>query len=361
MKKSVMALAIFGTLACQAHAQSSVTVYGIVDTGFSSVDNGTDRTNGLSSGNNSASRIGFKGMEDLGGGLQAEFKLENGINTDDGGGGSGFSRYAYVGLNGAFGKIRMGRQDNQISEALIALDPFSGAGIGNVRNFFAGGGVPQRQPNMLTWLSNNYGGFSGSLGYIFGEVSGDNSANRGIGAQLSYANGPLNVQLAYQNQNYSTDATPAGFEFDPTAGVIPVAPAPATDADDKTIMLGATYDFGTFKLHGIYGDRKLDAGLDGSADSAKIRSGLIGVTVPFGASKVRADYIQNDNKDIDDADNSVLVLSYTYSLSKRTTLYATYVRTDNDDNSAMSVTGPSSNFAAGENGSGAYLGINHKF
>src|SRR5690606_29091685 len=105
-----------------------------------------------------------------------------------------------------------------------------------------------------------------------------------------------------------------------------------------------------------------DAGLHGTADSDKIRSGLVGVTVPFGANKIRADYIRNDNKDIDDTDNSIWILSYTYSLSKRTTLYATYVRTDNDNNSVMSVAGPSAaNFTAGENGSGAYLGINHKF
>ena len=355
MKKSIMALAILGAITCQAHAQSSVTVYGIVDTGFSSVDNGTDRTNGLSSGNNSASRIGFKGVENLGGGLQTEFKLENGISTDDGSGGSGFSRYAYIGLNGAFGKVRMGRQDNQISEAIIKLDPFSAAGVGNARNFYAGGGVPQRQPNMLTWLSNNYGGFSGSLGYIFGEVEGDNSANRGIGAQLSYENGPLNIQLAYQKQNYNGTANVLGFS------------GTGADLDDKTILLGATYSFSALKLHGFYGERKLEgpatvAALGTGNFNDKIRTAMLGITIPLGASAIRADYIQNDNKDIDDADNSVWVASYTYSLSKRTTLYATYVRTDNDDNSVMSVSGPNAaNFTAGENGSGAYLGINHKF
>lgn len=356
MKKSVMALAILGSVATLAHAQSSVTVYGIVDTGFSSIDNGDERTNGLTSGNDSASRIGFKGVENLGAGLQAEFKLENGINSDDGSGTTAFSRYAYIGLNGGFGKVRMGRQDNQISEALIKLDPFAAAGIGNVRNFIAGGGVPQRQPNMLTWLSNNYNGFSGSLGYIFGEVAGDNGANRGIGAQLSYENGPLNIQLAYQKQNYTGSANVLGFS------------GTGADLDDKTVLLGATYDFSVLKLHGFYGERKLEgpatvAALGGTTDlDDKIRTAMLGVTIRFGASAIRTDYIRNDNKDIDNADNSIWVLSYTYSLSKRTTLYATYVRTDNDDNSVMSVTGPSAaNFTAGENGSGAFLGINHRF
>jgi predicted porin len=356
MKKSVLALAILGAVAYQAHAQSSVTVYGIVDTGFSSIDNGADRTNGMTSGNNSASRVGFRGVENLGNGLNAEFKLENGINTDDGSGGSGFGRYAYVGLNGAFGKVRMGRQDNQISEALIKLDPFNAAGVGNVRNFVAGGGVPQRQPNMLTWLSNNYNGFSGSLGYIFGEVAGDNGANRGVGAQVSYENGPLNIQLAYQKQNYTGTANVLGFG------------GTGADLDDKTILLGATYNFSILKLHGFYGERKLDgaatvAAFGGATDiSDKIRTGMIGVTVPFGASAIRADYIRNDNKDLNDADNSIWTMSYTYALSKRTTLYATYVRTDNDANSVMSISGPSaSGFEAGENGNGAFAGINHRF
>lgn len=359
MKKSALALTIFGAVTSQVYAQSSVTVYGIVDTGFSSVDNGVGRTNGLTSGNDSASRIGFRGAEDLGGGLSAEFKLENGINSDDGTAGNAaqaFSRYAYVGLNGAFGKVRMGRQDNQISEALIKLDPFSAAGVGNVRNFVAGGGVPQRQPNMLTWLSNNYNGFSGSVGYIFGEVADDNGANRGVGAQISYENGPLNVQLAYQKQNYTGAANVLGFSGN------------NADLDDKTILLGATYNFNILKLHGFYGERKLDGAatitaFGGATDfNDKIRTGMIGVTVPFGASAIRTDYIQNDNKDRDEADNSIWALSYTYALSKRTTLYATYVRTDNDDNSVMSVSGPSATgFEAGENGSGTFAGINHRF
>lgn len=343
MKKSLLALAVLGAFAGAASAQSSVTIYGIVDTGFTSIDNGGDRTNGIESGNNSASRIGFKGIEDLGNGLKAEFLLEQGINTDDGtaaGDNAGFNRLSYIGLNGGFGKVRLGRQETQLKEALTKTDTFGAAGIANAHDFFVGGGMDQRQGNMVTWSSNNYGGFSGALGYTFGEVEGENSANRGIGARLSYANGPLGVQFAYQNQNYWDETVPV-------------------DGDDKVIMLGATYDFGVVKLHGIYGDRKLDAGLV-APESVKIRSGLIGATVPFGASAIRAEYIKNENRDIDDADSDVFALSYTYALSKRTTLYATYVRVSNDDGSTLGIGGPGEAIA-GENASGAAIGINHKF
>lgn len=349
MKKTLLALALTGAFSGAAFAQSSVTIYGIVDTSFTSIDNGgsgngKDRVNGISSGQNSASRIGFKGIEDLGNGLKAEFVLEQGINTDDGTSTAGFNRLSFIGLNGGFGKVRLGKQENQLKEALTPIDPFGAAGIGSANNYLLGGGVngkgtDQRQGNQVTWTSNNYGGFSGSLGYIFGEQPGDNSAKRGIGARVGYANGPLNAQFAYQNQNYNNLTT--------------------LNADDKIIILGATYDFGVVKLHGIYGDRKLDAGLL-DTDSVKVRSGLIGVTIPFGASAVRAEYIKNSVKDIDDVDSDVWALSYTYTLSKRTTLYATYVRTGNDDGSDLGI-GGAGQAELGENGSGVAIGINHKF
>ncbi|GGI55382.1 porin [Oxalicibacterium solurbis] len=357
MKKSLLALAVLGAFAGAASAQSSVTIYGVVDTGFANIDQGDDAAgqsinrNGLESGMNSASRIGFKGIEDLGNGLKAEFVLENGISTDSGDGGAGFSRLAFVGLNGGFGKVRLGRQENQMKEMLGKIDTFGAAGIANAHDFIGGyDGLPQRQPNMVVWQSQNYGGFNGSLGYIFGEANDDNSANSGWGARLGYGNGPLNVQFAYQKQD-ETDLITDTNLVDP-AGV---------SGDTKTALLGATYDFGAFKLHGLYGEKKYDAGLVATED-VKVRSGLIGVSVPFGASKIRAEYINNSNKDIDDADSDVWALSYTYAMSKRTTLYATYVNVSNDDGSTLGLGGGDDAAASGgETVSGFGIGINHKF
>src|SRR5690606_17288753 len=142
------------------------------------------------------------GVEDLGNGLKAEFRLENGISTDDGTGGAGFNRLSYVGLNGGFGTVRLGKQETQLKEALTPIDTFGTGGIAASTNYLVGGNIAgnnfadaestvltQRVGNMVTWSSNNYGGFSGSLGYSFGENEGDNSANRGIGARVGYANG----------------------------------------------------------------------------------------------------------------------------------------------------------------------------
>jgi len=350
MKKSLLALAVLGAFAGAASAQSSVTIYGIVDTSIAHVDQGHESVNSLYSGGDAASRIGFKGIEDLGNGLKAEFLLENGLDTSDGEtnkAGYAFGRLAYVGLDGAFGKVRLGRQDTQLKELFGQIDPFGAAGGANVMDLILNGDLAQRNANEITWISNNYSGFSASASYEFGEVEGDNSANRGYGIRVGYANGPLNVQVAYENQNYT----------DPT---VPV------DADDKSAVIGATYDFGSFKLHGMYGERRLGANTDTYADPTnvddKIRSGLIGVTVPFGANAIRAEYIRNDNRDVDNADNSVWVLSYQYFLSKRTHLYATYAHVSNDDNSQLGL--GSGDFAAddfGQNVNGVLLGIQHKF
>lgn len=359
MKKSLLALAVLGAFAGAASAQSSVTIYGVVDTGFAHIDRGDNAAgqslsrNGIESGLNAASRIGFKGIEDLGNGLKAEFVLEEGINTDtglDANGNAGFNRLAFVGLNGGFGKVRLGRQENQLKEMLTQIDTFSAAGMANAHDFIGGyDGLPQRQNNMVTWQSQNYGGFSGSLGYIFGEANDDNSANSGWGARLGYGNGPLNVQFAYQKQN----------ETALDANNVPVVGG--LDADTKTALLGATYDFGAFKLHGLYGEKKYDAGLV-DVNDVKVRTGLIGATVPFGASAIRAEYIKNDNRDIDDADSDVFALSYTYAMSKRTTLYATYVHVSNDDGATLGLGGGDDAAAAGgESVNGFGIGINHKF
>ena len=344
MKKSLLALAVLGTFAGAASAQSSVTIYGIVDTGVAHIDNGGDTLNALKSGSNSSSRIGFKGVEDLGSGLKATFVLENGINSDDGTAAddtAAFSRLSYVGLQGGFGSVLLGKQNTQIKTALSQIDPFGTGGMANAITYFGGtaaGTIPERVANQITYTTPDMGGFNGSLGYTFGEVAGDTSAKSAWGAQLGYVNGPLDVQFGYNDADQST-----------TTGV--------KQSDTKIALIGTTYDFGVLKLHGAYGQKKLDS--DTTAPDIKVKSALIGVTVPFGANAIRAEYIRN-NDDRSDYDNSVWALSYTYSLSKRTTLYATYASVDNDDNSALGF-GSSPTVVAGETTSEFAVGIQHNF
>ena len=119
MKKSLIALAVLAASGA-AMAQSSVTLYGVADAGVTYL-NGADNWSGVTSGNNLTSRLGFRGTEDLGGGLKANFVLEGGFNLDNGDGASGyagakagegfqFKRRSTVGLSGGFGEVRMGRE-----------------------------------------------------------------------------------------------------------------------------------------------------------------------------------------------------------------------------------------------------------
>src|ERR1700730_16325238 len=128
MKKTLLALAVLGAFAGAASAQTNVTVYGIVDAGvqYKNDGNPAGKTLSLQSGIQNGSRLGFKGTEDLGGGLSAIFTFENGFNVDDGTLGQGnrlFGRQAWVGLNGGFGTVKLGRQQTALYYALTEIDP----------------------------------------------------------------------------------------------------------------------------------------------------------------------------------------------------------------------------------------------
>lgn len=357
MKKSLLALAVLGAFAGAASAQSSVTVYGIVDLGFSSQDNGNaaGRVNGITSGGQSASRIGFKGTEDLGNGLKANFMLESTIAADTGaafgatnGNVGGFNRFATVGLSGAFGAVNLGRQTSAMKDAYDQIDPFGDGGIiSPISTIFFNGtlaGDLGRISNSVKYTSNSYAGFKANAAYAFGETAGDTGANSSYGLGLGYANGPLNVQFAYQNADQSTFANPS-----------------VQLGKNKLAFIGATYDFGVVKLHGAFADTKLET--FGPSAEAKYRNYMLGVSAPLGAGTILASYSVNDNRTVDNADAKKFAVMYSYDLSKRTNLYTGYSRTSNDDNSriGLGVIGNNAAGVTGESGSAFAVGIRHKF
>lgn len=330
MKKSLLALAVLSAFAGVASAQTNVTIYGVVDVGIAREDNGVNTSTRLDSGNQSGSRLGFKGTEDLGGGLSAVFTIESGFDATTGAsaqGGRLFGRQAWVGLNGGFGSVKLGRQYTPIFIALDTIDPFgtglTGGGSG-ITSLFNGYGT--RMDNTINY-SMSANGFSGQAAYGFGEVAGNNSALRQYGLSLGYANGPITAVLAYHNQN---GAAPAVLNA-------------------KTTLLGGTYNFGVATLHGAYAWNKGDSGLD-------TRDAMIGVSAPVGvAGTVLVDYIRKNDKNRDNANASQFAVGYLHSLSKRTNLYTSYSRNTND--SAVS-------YNAGGNGLTDTLfnvGIRHKF
>ncbi|HEY8608714.1 MAG TPA: porin [Noviherbaspirillum sp.] len=339
MKKSLLALAVLGAFAGAASAQSSVTIYGVADVGIERFDNdgAAGATWGLTSGNQSGSRIGFRGTEDLGGGLKANFVLENGFNIDTGTLGQGgrlFGRQAWVGLSGGFGAVKFGRQMTPIFVAHDTIDPMgtglSGAGSG-MSAVFNPYGV--RMDNTVNY-SFSAAGFSAEAAYGFGEVAGATSAGRQIGLGASYANGPLTVVAAYHDAQ------------DPIA---------ASDADARTFFVGGAFDFRVAKLHAAYGDNRGDTAA--GATGIRSRDYMLGVSAPVGAGTISASYIRRDERLVADADGDYWAIAYVHSLSKRTNLYTSYSVIKNDD--AGNVGG----FAAGPGGDVSWfnVGIRHRF
>jgi predicted porin len=317
MKKSLLALTMMTAFMTAASAQTNVTVYGVADAGLSYyrsdlVSRRVSLDDGIGSG---GSRLGFRGEENLGGGLAAIFQLENGFSIDTGAakqGGRLFGRQAWVGLKGDFGTVRLGRQWTPLFLAVDAVDPFNNVLAGDATywlgsNIFA---IDLRMDNAISYATT-VGGVSGEVAYSVGEVAGNTSANRQIGGTLSYLQGPLNIVLSHHNIN---DATANGAA--------------------KATLLGGTYNFGPATAHLGYTVEKTNAAAVTTLDA---RTALVGVSIPAGAGKVMASYIRRDDKTLANSDSAQLALGYIYPLSKRTSLYTSYAHVNANDVNNLNV------------------------
>ena len=363
----------------------------------------TSRTVLGNSGYNS-SRLGFRGTEDLGGGLAASFWLEAPITNDDGAtGAASFKRRSTVSLSGGFGEVRLGRDYTPTFWNDTVFDPFGTNGVGgnliNTANGFNaatngasgtggfGGNMNyDRASNSIGYfLPPNLGGFYGQAMYALHEqtkyspgnatppgvlnaanpVLNNSRAGRYIGGRFGYANGPLDVALAYGQST-------VGDNF--YAGVTNKV---------NTLNLGASYDFGPAKLFGELSQAKLKTDIDGnfivdpgSVPSTKLNGWLLGVTVPVGAGLIRASYSAvkyktgSSNNDLffnDQRNNpkaNKLALGYVHNLSKRTALYATVARVSNKNGASLSVGNQpyiGNSVFTPKNSTGYDFGIRHAF
>lgn len=348
MKKSLLALAVFSAFSGAASAQTNVTVYGLVDIGIVREDNGVNSSTRIDSGNFYGSRVGFKGTEDLGGGYSASFQLENGFAADTGALGQNgrlFGRQAWVGLNGGFGSVKLGRQYTPMWNALGAIDPFevgltggwNNNGNGLASTFNSGG---FRMDNAINY-STKSGPFSGEVAYSFGETAGNTSANSQWGFSATYASGPVTALLAYHDTSNLTTT-------DPFTG------ASANPYRAKTTLIGGVYNFGPVKLHAAYA---WDNGVvTTTLQNADLQNGMIGMTIPVGAAgAILIDYVRKIDKTNANSDAGQLGLGYTYNVSKRTTLYTSYSRNTNDSLVSYNAAGN------GLTDSVFNAGIRHKF
>lgn len=314
MKKSLLALALMGAFSGAALAQSSVTVYGIVDMGVVRDDNGAAANStkySLDSGNQSGSRLGFKGTEDLGAGLKANFVLEMGLKADTGASdGTTFGRQAFVGLSGDFGAVNFGRQKSLTYVASESIDPFAVGLAGNMNRLF---GTVTRVDNAAIYTTPNMSGFSAAALYGFGETAGDNTKSSVRSLAGTYNAGPVFASVVYEKAYDAVTTAPyvlaAGTRLEKT-------------------LVGGSYDFGVAKAHAAFEQLKA---VNGAAEG-KANIYMVGVTVPVGAGAFLADYTKLTNKTalVTDANSQQYALGYTYNLSKRTNLYTSYSYTKND-------------------------------
>lgn len=310
MKKTLIALAVLAASSA-AMAQSSVTLYGRLDAGLgqtkTTINGVGEKQVGINSSNLNTTYWGLKGSEDLGGGLRANFNLQSRFALDTGAvSGDMFSRLAIVGLSGAFGSVDLGRN-------YTAYDTLRSATNNVFDSNFAtnsavwGNGIADyslRTSNSVTYTSPNFSGFSGAVGYAFGEnknvaTNVNGSATDTASLHIKYANGPLLVGYAYQEEKQ-------------------LAVANVQDKN-KYNLIGATYDLGVAKIVGSYNTAK--------NNTLKDKEYSVGVSAPFGAATVAAGYSSSKSEGFN-ANNKGTGYSLvgTYDLSKRTTLYVGYMQ-----------------------------------
>lgn len=349
MQKKLIALAVAGLVSAPAFAQSNVTIYGLVDMGFSYrgdhfVD-GVGSKTAIDSGVANGSRLGFRGTEDLGNGLKAGFVLEQGLYADRGvsaQGGRAFGRQSFVSLAGGFGEVRVGRQYTMQNMIHGAYDPFGDGTVGKVSNVYeqtAGG----RLDNSLVYISPNFSGLTVIGAYSTnadGQEDIDNDGDARVwGISPMYNNGPLSLAANYHQVKVEGQS-----------------------GKNKVWDLAAAYDFGVAKVSAIYGQNKYDAEFTGLGDDEKAKYWMLGVTAPVGAAgKVMASYVSGKYDFAgDDYKVGQWALGYTHALSKRTDVYAAYADINNKDDVLLASSGDATNGGEGYQ-KGFNLGVRHRF
>jgi predicted porin len=349
MKKSLLALAVLGAFAGAAQAQSAVTIYGSFDGGVRYRTNvnaaGDNQWTMGSNGTYSSNRIGFKGVEDLGGGMNAHFTLETGFNTGTGALDNAtnqlFQRTASVGLGGTWGAVDLGRQYSNAFLTIYTYDPFSFRYSGIVSSIPATAGV--RYNNDVKY-TGNFGPVTARAEYSLGETPGDNTAGSAKSVSVGYKNGPISAGAAYTKL---TGAAPA-------------------DLGTKHWTLGGAYTFGPARLTAGYADQKAETATGVDTRSKWMWVGLnynvtpaLEITPAYYRTKVTGDVAgvagaANGKKDL-------FMLNAAYALSKRTNFYA-LVETSRL-NEALRVGATSATFAGPtqDRQNGVSVGINHLF
>ena len=335
MKKTLVALAALAVVSA-ASAQSTVTLYGVVDMGVNTLKDSTPvgdlNKTGVQQGTMSNSRIGFKGTEDLGGGLKANFVMEFAALPDETAQNMA-NRLGTVGLSGNFGAVTIGRQYTPYHNVQLAMDLAGNLNatpgyIVNNHNFNGG-----RASNSVNYSSPSFGGFTAAAQVGAGTAAatgtesvvggGAQAEGKNFGLSGIYAAGPLVAGLAY-NDITNPNALVSGVGLI-TGGPILVGFG-AGSTEVKVWAAGASYDFTVVKASLAY-SRLTDTKIAATASDLTSNGYNFSVAAPFGATTLVANLgratVKQDSSTTD-ATITGYQLMANYALSKRTTAYATY-------------------------------------
>jgi predicted porin len=323
MKKSLIALAVAGVFAAPAFAATSnVDVYGIINIAIEDTDGentgGKDDT--VSPGVvDNYSRIGFKGSEDLGGGLKALWQVETQLSSGpDAGKGVGntstwANRNTFIGLAGGFGTVLAGRHDTPYKLGTASLDIFADTigdyNLGRTDNVqLISKDHDARSGSAIAYISPTWSGFHFAVAVVAADQAGgvkDDKTMDALSATAVYANGPLFASLSYQD----------------------LGDAAGGDADNEAIKVGVSYTFGDLTIGGVY--ETIDTG-DAKADRD---SWLANVKYNMGPMVLKAQYgqVDQDVKGGSSQDQDAWAIGLDYNLSKRTTAYIVYAAGDDDN------------------------------
>jgi predicted porin len=361
MKKSVLALAVLGTFAGVASAQSSVTLFGVVDMSARYVKN-DETTYQIAQDGMSSSRLGFRGVEDLGGGLKASFWLEAALGPDTGTGSSSFGNGDTVGgtngfyfrrrstlsLSNAWGELRVGRDYTPQFWNWTVFDPFGTNGVGSALNLAlqanatqgSGGayGTLVRANNTIGYFLPN-GGFGPGL---YGQVmisAGENApGNKMWGGRIGYQAGPFNVAASYSDTDVTDQVGATNWN------------------------IAGSWDFGFMKLSGFYSQVEIDGFLASGNQKGGQDNWYIGVSAPLGQANLKASWGQADGTGFaNDRGAKQWAIGADYNLSKRTAIYATWAQINNDSTSAFRVSATGSALSGGTSSTGGEVGVKHSF
>ena len=336
MQVKHLVAALLATLPLAASAQSSVTVYGVADAALSKEDTGA--ANGkrtvVNSGNQSSSRFGLRGAEDLGNGLKASFNIEAGYAIDTGAGDSAlFGRRSVVGLEGGFGSLMVGREYTPIADVAKETDVLGQGFYGSNLNSFTTGKLTRRISNSVNYKTPSMGGFKLSAAYGAGETSTGPSLDI-MGFAAEYKAGELYVGVGY----HSVERLASG--------------------DDKELIVGAGYKFGAFEIKGNY----MEA--DPTGANNQYEQINLGVAYTMDANKFFLNYQTNELET--GAKGKGFGAAYSYNLSRRTNVYVSYAKLRNNSKAVFGMNAAGANVtppatALGADPSAFAVGVRHSF